>query len=103
MMKISLKLVHLYMTIFFNFSPALSHLHPLQVENCGSNLRLVVDEMTMVNSGLKGLITLEALNYRIYILTHLKIKRVKFLKYVQFESKLMQYLLKFNPVEYKYF
>ena len=38
-MKISMKLV-----IFFNFSPTLSHLHPLQVENCDSNSRLVVDE-----------------------------------------------------------
>ena len=32
------------MTIFFNFSPTSNHLHPLQVENCGSNSRLVVDE-----------------------------------------------------------
>ena len=43
------------MAIIFNFSPTSSHLHPLQVENCGSNSRLVVDEMTMVNSGSKGL------------------------------------------------
>ena len=43
------------MAIFFNFSHTSSHLHPLQVENCGSNSRLVVDEMTMVNSGSKGL------------------------------------------------
>ena len=28
---------------FFNFSPS-SHFYPLQVENCGSNSRLVVDE-----------------------------------------------------------
>ena len=32
------------MTIFFNFSTTSSHLHPLQVENCGSNSRLLVDE-----------------------------------------------------------
>ena len=32
------------MVIFFNFSPTLNHLHPLQVENCDSNSRLVVDE-----------------------------------------------------------
>ena len=43
------------MAIFFNFSPTSNHLHPLQVENCGSNFRLVVDEMTMINSGSKGL------------------------------------------------
>ena len=39
-----MKLFYKYMTIFFNFSPTSSHLHPLQVENCDSNLRLVVDE-----------------------------------------------------------
>ena len=33
-----------YMTIFFNFSPTSNHLHPLQVENCDSDSRLVVDE-----------------------------------------------------------
>ena len=43
-MKISMKLVYYYMTIFFTFSPTSNHLHPLQVENCDSNLRLVVDE-----------------------------------------------------------
>ena len=43
-MKISMKLVYQYMVIFFNFSPTSNHLHPLQVENCDSNSRLVVDE-----------------------------------------------------------
>ena len=44
-MKISLKLVNQYMTfIFLNFTPTSSHLHPLQVVNCDSNSRLVVDE-----------------------------------------------------------
>ena len=32
------------MVIFSKFSPMSSHLYPLQVENCGSNSRLVVDE-----------------------------------------------------------
>ena len=32
------------MVIFFNLSPTSNHLHPLQVENCDSNSRLVVDE-----------------------------------------------------------
>ena len=32
------------MAIFLNFSPISNHLHPLQVENCDSNSRLVVDE-----------------------------------------------------------
>ena len=43
-MKISKKLVYQYMAIFSNFSPTSSHHHPLQVENCDSNSRLVVDE-----------------------------------------------------------
>ena len=55
MMKIPLTLFYQYMAIFINFSPTSSHLHPLQVENCGSNSRLVVDEMTMVYSGSKRL------------------------------------------------
>ena len=32
------------MAILFNFPSTTNHLHPLQVENCGSNSRLVVDE-----------------------------------------------------------
>ena len=32
------------MAIFFTFLPTSNHLHPLQVENCDSNSRLVVDE-----------------------------------------------------------
>ena len=32
------------MTIFFHFSPTSNYLHPLQVENCDSNSRLVADE-----------------------------------------------------------
>ena len=43
-MNISMKLVYQYMAIFFIFSPTSSHHHPLQVENCDSNSRLVVDE-----------------------------------------------------------
>ena len=43
-MNISMKLVYQYMAIFFPFSPTSNHLHPLQVENCDSNSRLVVDE-----------------------------------------------------------
>ena len=42
------------MAIFFNFSPNSNHLHPLQVENCDSNSRLVGDEDDNVKSGLKG-------------------------------------------------
>ena len=54
-MKIPMKLVYQYMAIFFNFLPTSNHLRPLEVDNCDSNSRLVVDEMTMANSGLKGL------------------------------------------------
>ena len=43
-MKISMKLVCQYMVIFFNFSLTSNHLYPLQVGNCDSNSRLVVDE-----------------------------------------------------------
>ena len=43
-MKIPMKLFYKYMAIFFKLSPSLSHSHPLQVENCDSNSRLVVDE-----------------------------------------------------------
>ena len=43
-MKNSMKLVYQYMAFFFNISPTSNHLHPLQVENCDSNSRLVVDE-----------------------------------------------------------
>ena len=39
-----MKLVYKCMTIFFNFQTTSSHLHSLQVEYCGSNSRLVVDE-----------------------------------------------------------
>ena len=43
-MKIFMKLVYQIMVIFSNFSPTTSHFHLLQVGNCGSNSRLVVDE-----------------------------------------------------------
>ena len=43
------------MPIFFTFSSPSSHLHPLQVENCDSNSRLVVNEDDNVKFGLKGL------------------------------------------------
>ena len=39
-----MKLFHRYIANFFNFSSTSSHLYPLQVENCDSNSRLVVDE-----------------------------------------------------------
>ena len=53
-----MKLVHKCMAIFFNFQTTSNHLHPLQVENCDSNSRLVVDEDDNVKSGLKGLTTI---------------------------------------------
>ena len=39
-----MKLRYEYMVISFNLSPTSSHLHPLQVKNCDSNSRLVVDK-----------------------------------------------------------
>ena len=43
-MKICMKVVYQYMAMFMNFSPTSNPLHPLQVENCDSDSRLVVDE-----------------------------------------------------------
>ena len=43
-MKITMQLAYQYMVIFFNFSPTSNHPHILQVENCDSNSRFVVDE-----------------------------------------------------------
>ena len=42
--KISIKLAYQYMVIFLNFYTTSNHPHPLQVGNCDSNSRLVVDE-----------------------------------------------------------
>ena len=39
-----MKLIDQYMAILFNFPPTSNLLHPLQVENCDSNSRLVVGE-----------------------------------------------------------
>ena len=39
-----MKLFYQYIANFFNFSSTSSHFYPLQVENCDSNSRLVVDE-----------------------------------------------------------
>ena len=39
-----MKLIYQYMAIFFTFSITSNHLHPLQVVNCDSNSRLVMDE-----------------------------------------------------------
>ena len=39
-----MKLFYEYIVVFFNFSPTSNHLHLLQVENCDSDSRLVVDE-----------------------------------------------------------
>ena len=43
-MKISMTLVYQYMVFFFYFQTTSSDIHSLQVENCDSNSRLVVDE-----------------------------------------------------------
>ena len=68
------------------FSPTSSHLHPLQVENCDSNSRLVVDEDDTVNSGLKGL------TYTAYFYCHnLFIKKVPLVQSVHPFSTEMVY------------
>ena len=38
-----MKQVYQYIAIFLNLLTTSNHLHPLQVENCESNSRLVVD------------------------------------------------------------
>ena len=57
-MEISMQMAYQYVAFFFKFSSTSNHLHPLQVENCDSNSRLVVDEddngefrLEKVNSG----------------------------------------------------
>ena len=52
-----MNLIYQYMAIFYNFPPTSNQLHPLQVEICDGNSRLVVDEDDNGNSGLKGLNT----------------------------------------------
>ena len=42
--RIAMNLFYENMVFFLNLSPTSSHLHPLQVENCDSNSRLVVDD-----------------------------------------------------------
>ena len=58
-----MKLVYQYMAIFCTLSPTSNHIHPLQVENCDSNSRLVVDEDGNVKSGLKGLSPYDAIKH----------------------------------------
>ena len=61
------------MVIFFIFSPTSNHLHPLEVENCDINSRLVVDEDDNVKSGLKGLIIVLLINQLIdYVIYNMK-------------------------------
>ena len=47
--------------IFCHLSPTSSHLHPLQVENCDSNSRLVVDEDDNGKFRLEGLLLAQRL------------------------------------------
>ena len=49
-----MKLFYQYVTIFFNLPPTARHFHPLQVENCDSNSRLVVgaDDNGKFNPGM---------------------------------------------------
>ena len=65
-------LVYQYMTVFLYFSLTASYLYPLQVANCDSNSRLVVDKDDNVKKGLKGL-TLEPINKIIGMFTTLKL------------------------------
>ena len=62
------------MAIFFNFPPTSNHLHPLQVENCGSNSLLVVDE------GLKRLRTKKKLKTATEMIVNLTREPPNYLK-----------------------
>ena len=72
-MKISMKLVYQYMAIFFNFPSTLNHLHPIQVGNCDSNSRLVVDEDDNVKFRLERVKALSAFNQ--FLLADAELKR----------------------------
>ena len=61
-------------SIFFHLSPTLSQIHPLQVENCDSNSRLVVDEDD------SGKLRLERVKYRF---VGIAIKRLCTLNFVK--------------------
>ena len=66
-MKMSMKLFYQYMAIFFDISSTSNHLHPLQVENCDSNSRLVVDEDDIGNFRLER-VKFDQHNYTIRII-----------------------------------
>ena len=69
-MKIPMKLVYQYMVIFINFSPTSSYFHPLQVVNCDSNSRLVVDEDDNGKFRLERAYPCAAVNRLVYINTY---------------------------------
>ena len=88
-MKFFMKLAYQYIAIFLNFSTTSSHLHPLQVENCGSNSRLVVDEddngkFRPARSALNNyhhslnLVITNCLNNIIFIIVHISLGNVPF-------------------------
>ena len=75
-MKISMKLLYEYNAIFFTFSPTSNHIHPLQIEKCDSNSRLVMDKddngkfrLERVDKGLPVNLIFVMLSLYIYVLT----------------------------------
>ena len=58
-------------SIFIHLSPTSSHLHPLQVENCGSNSRLVVDEDD------NGKLRLQRVKQRMELYTHTTVDELR--------------------------
>ena len=70
--KICMKLVYQDMAIFFDFSPTSGHFRPLQVENCDSNSRLVVDEED------NGQLRVERVKTTIGVLTGLTITTLRY-------------------------
>ena len=53
--------------IFFHLLPTSSHLHPLQVENCESNSRLLVDEDDNGKLRLETVNSKKELSYNIFV------------------------------------
>ena len=88
--KISVKLIYQYMGIFFNFSPTSNHVHPLQMDNCDSNSRLVVNEhgsgkfrLERVESlrGIRWFIEIKHLSHEfLYVVLHCGIYRKRRLR-----------------------
>ena len=88
-MKISMKQVYQNMAIFSNFLPTTNRLHLLQVENCDSNSRLVINEDDYSKFRLERVkATMRRMTYDIYLSGNpshtMEVLRLVFSPYVRF-------------------